>query len=191
MIDSSDEQQDPKYEPISKSTDEENEISDESRPVSFKYSGHPGILIIGSVFGGVGGAFMWNHAASNRVGVIINGLIELGPENATRFYYLIAIMAFAIAALAIFLGIPSLFIHRQITLSDDSITLPGWGFSTAHYTVSPKDIASVSFSAYRQYRFITIWTRIGKFGVNSGSLADDQFEKVLQWLQSHVGAVSK
>ena len=60
------------------------------------------ILACGAFFGACA-AVMGHKAAHNTAGVIINGIITLGPEGATRFYWVICALGLAFVFVSVLL----------------------------------------------------------------------------------------
>lgn len=154
-----------------------------------RYAYAPGffMLIVGVIFFGGGGLMMAHAAATNQRGLIIDGIIHLSPEHACTFYLMIAAGCFCFVSVLLVYTLPQNFIARRIVLGDDAITLPGSGFDTAHYELSPAEITSFKINVVKNRRFLKIYAADRSFPVNPMWLADQAaFGDILSWLQTHV-----
>jgi hypothetical protein len=127
-------------------------------------------LLLGVVFFGSGALFMHMMAVSNRRGLVINGVIELGVEGARTFYWCLAGLAAGFVLLIVAFFLPQIWIDRQIILDDDGMTLPGWGFSRSHYRVPWSEIESISRWSHGKITYLKIRHAGRTFGINSAWL---------------------
>jgi hypothetical protein len=150
----------------------------------FPYALNPLAVLVGIPLFGLGAMFFWDKAESDHRGLSINGLIHLSPEQAPWFYYALALTSAALVGVAVVLGIPQLFIRRRIVLTDQTITLPGWGWSRKHYVLAAQDIERFKLTAYQKYMFLKIYARDGRsFSVNSSWLPDpEQIRTIATWV---------
>ncbi|HMJ63948.1 MAG TPA: hypothetical protein VK615_01260, partial [Candidatus Binatia bacterium] len=88
-------------------------------------------------------AFMGYKAAHNEAGLIINGLIELGPTGATVFYWVIAGASACFVLMAILLTLRRLARPRTLVLDDDALLLPSGCFQTRVDRINYSDISQV------------------------------------------------
>ncbi|HVK57257.1 MAG TPA: hypothetical protein VM735_00635 [Candidatus Kapabacteria bacterium] len=58
-------------------------------PQRFTYNPQWRTVVAGALFFGVISVFMGYKAIHNTAGIIINGILELGPTGATTFYWII------------------------------------------------------------------------------------------------------
>ena len=59
-------------------------------PCRYPYNPRWQMILFGAAFFGAGGVFMAHKAMHNSAGLIINGIITLGPTGAIVFYWVIA-----------------------------------------------------------------------------------------------------
>ena len=140
------------------------------KSITLDYRPPPGKLGVVIVACAAAALFMQHVAATNDRGLIINGLIHLGPEGATIFYWCAAIVSAACAAWCLLVFVPQVFIRRQIVLEEDAITLPGTGFSTKGYRIPWDEIEGATRRTYQKVTYLKVRHRGRRFAVNSAWL---------------------
>ena len=136
--------------------------------------------------------FMGREATLNDRGLVINGLIHLGPSGATIFYWCIA----AIGAAFVTIGIPALFVgllsSRRITLTATEISAPKFGFSRVATVVKLADIQHVSMQVVHKQRFLNVFHGNGKLTINESFLPSRvAFEELCAAIASRVPAAAQ
>lgn len=141
--------------------------------LNYPYRPKPWRMLLGAAFFGAIAVFMVHEATTNERGLIINGLIRLGPDGATTFYWCIA----AISAVFVAIAVPAFVIglrssHRLILTSTD-VSAPKFGFSRRPTTVKLSDIKSLDLQVVQQHRFLNIHHANGKLTINASFLPNE------------------
>ena len=144
-------------------------------------------MALASAFFGAIAFFMGREAMFNDRGLVINGLIHLGPSGATVFYWCIAAIGGAFVAI----GIPALFVglfsSRQVTLTATEISAPGFGFSRTATVVKLADIQHLSTQVVQKQRFLNVFHTNGKLTINESFLPSRAaFEELCAAIASRV-----
>jgi len=125
-------------------------------------------------------------ASLNDRGVILSGLIELSPFQATLFYWLLATLSAGFVVLGGIMALELLFIQRRLTLSDRSLIIPATLFTEAK-TLFYSDILSLSPQSIGNQRLLTIVHRQGKFHVQDSMLPQPRdFDEICDVLAQQV-----
>ena len=149
------------------------------------------VMLLASLFFLACGAGMAYSALTNEQGLIINGIITLGPDGATIFYWVIAVLSavFVLGGLwAIIVGLTS---DRTLTITEDGIRAPKSGYSRQYVTINFPDIFKVSIQTVSKQRFITLLHRTGKLSIAQSMLPDKEaFEEVVRIITQKVKTLS-
>jgi hypothetical protein len=150
-----------------------------------RYGLGPFRLLWGVLFFGISGLALAYASATNRRGLIIDGIIRLSPDGASTFYLVACALCFAFVGYIIFYVLPQMFISRTIILIRDSITLPGPGLDKAHYRLTPAEIVSAKVTVFRRQRFLKIYTAERNYSINPMWLDDpNDVGEILRWLHT-------
>lgn len=101
------------------------------------------ILACAAFFGGCS-AFMAYKAMHNTVGLIINGIITLGPTGATVFYWVISALSAGFVLMAILLTVRRMASPQVLELGTDALFLPHGRLQRKTSRIAYADIQSVS-----------------------------------------------
>jgi hypothetical protein len=138
--------------------------------LSYPYRPKAWTMAAASLFFGVGALFMGHEAMVNDRGLIINGLIHLGPDGATIFYWSIA----AICAAFVAIGVPAFIVgitsSHHVTLTATDIAAPRFGFSRSPTLVKLADVHHVTVQVVQKHRFFNIFHAGGKLTINESFL---------------------
>jgi hypothetical protein len=145
-----------------------------------------------SAFFGACLIFMGREAMFNDRGLIINGLIHLGPAGATIFYWCLA----AVSGVFVAIGIPAFFVgllsSRRVTLTATAISAPKFGFSRAPTVVLLSDVQQVSLQKVQKHRFLNIHHAHGKLAIAESYLSSAAvFEALCSEIIARTPAVAK
>jgi hypothetical protein len=113
-------------------------------PSRFPYNPKWRVILGGAVFFGVCSAFMAYKAAHNTVGLIINGIITLGPTGATVFYWIIAALGAGFVLLALLLTARRIASPQVLEVGADALLLPHGRLQRQTSRIAYSDIQSVS-----------------------------------------------
>ena len=113
-------------------------------PRRISYNPRWGVIIACAAFFGACSAFMAYKAAHNTVGVIINGIITLGPTGATAFYWIISSLGAGFVLMAILLTVRRIASPQVLELGTDALFLPHGFFQRQTSRIAYADIQNVS-----------------------------------------------
>ncbi|HXJ56236.1 MAG TPA: hypothetical protein VNU68_06190 [Verrucomicrobiae bacterium] len=99
---------------------------------------------MGAVFFGACSAFTAHKAAHNTVGLIINGIIALGPSGATLFYWVISALGAGYVLLALLLTARRIASPQILEVGRDALLLPYGRFQRQMSRIAYSDIQAVS-----------------------------------------------
>lgn len=135
------------------------------------------LLLFCLVLFGAGCPLLWRKAATNQRGLIINGLIELGPDGATTFYGVFAALGAAIFVMFALMAWHNL-TAPPLVLSTDSITIPALfkGPAAIPYA-SISDLAMINWS---REVVLQIVHADGKTNIVASMLPKGAFAEVVQ-----------
>lgn len=102
------------------------------------------IILFCAVFFGAGSAFMGYKAIHNSVGLVINGIIMLGPSGATAFYWVISALGAGFVLLALLLTARRIASSTILELGTDALLLPHGALQRHTSRIAYSDIQAVS-----------------------------------------------
>ncbi len=146
------------------------------------------IFVLGAVlFFGAIAAMFTNEALTNDRGLIINGIITLGPGGATIFYWVMvgACAVFVFGGLwAIIMGLTS---DRRLTITEAGIRAPKGGYSKQYMSINFSDMFKVTVQSVNKQRFLTLHHKDGKLSIAQSMLPDKEaFEEVVRMVTQKV-----
>jgi hypothetical protein len=141
----------------------------------YHYRAKPMTLVWGALFFGTLGVFMLHEATTNTRGLLIDRFIRLDPDEATTFYFIIAVLGLLFVPAAIFSLFISLTKKTVLTLGPSSITVP-LGIRRQERTIAYGDIKSIQHQKVRSQEFLKVTPRSGKVISISASLLPSKSE---------------
>ena len=130
-----------------------------------------------------GGTFMAFKAHHNNVGVIINGIIELGPNGATIFYWVVAITVYSFAIIGILGLISRMKGYNRIGLTAEGIIVPNPPWKLGESFLPYHSIRGLAQSKINNINILTIKTNNGSYRIAGNRLNDaDAFNNITQTL---------
>jgi uncharacterized membrane protein YdbT with pleckstrin-like domain len=136
-----------------------------SEILEYPYRPNPRTMFVGIAFFGVAAAVLANTAATNDRGLILDGIITLGVEGATRFYGSLAFAAvlFAVAAaLGLKAGRSN---PRFVRLTATEISAPKNVFSRQPTVVPLDRIQGIDVQEIKKQRMLNIYHAQGSLTV--------------------------
>ena len=160
--------------------------------LSHPYRPKAWVMAAASAFFGAGALFMGHEAIVNERGLIINGLIHLGPDGATVFYWCIAGVCAAFVAAGVLALIVSLFSSHRVTLTATEVSAPRFGFSRAPTVVKLTDVQHVNLQVVQKQRFLNIYHPSGKLTIIESHLPSRAvFEELCAAIVSRAPGIPK
>lgn len=129
---------------------------------------------------------MAHQAIHNKVGLIINGIIELGIDIATTFYWVNAALGGMFVLTALLLIVRRIANPQILVFEADALLLPHGVFQTPTTRISYSDIQDVSEVQISRQKFLYITAYGRKFTITASLLLDaSSFDAVKDFLLSH------
>ena len=147
------------------------------------------MVLSGLLFTGFG-ILLGKEASENDRGLILNGVIELGPRDATTFYWVLtalcgAFVLIALVGLARALGAP-----HEVVLDRTAITAPKAALARRVVTVPFAAITDLQIVELRSQKMLTIHHRDGKLTLARAMLPSRAaFEEIVRELDTRCRAV--
>lgn len=155
--------------------------------VRIPYKPNKIIMILAIAFFGACAGFMADIAANNDRGLILNRVIELSPQNATIFYWVIASASMVFVVVGFFALVKSFFTNREIVITETSITSPKSALSKLDVTVNFSDISNVTIQTIQRTRILNIKYSGGKLSILNSMLPNKAaFEELVSQVQARV-----
>ncbi len=158
-------------------------------PIIYPYKTKVVKTVIISIFLAALAAFMGYTAVTNEQGLILNGIIKMGPMGATIFFWVITlIMVFGLAIIALGL-IKGRGIQRNVVLTDTTISAPKSALNNNIVTIAYTDIHDVTTQRVSGQHFVNIHHPEGKLVISDAMLPNKKvFEELVESLSQRVVA---
>lgn len=144
------------------------------KTLSYPYNPKPHLMFLAVVLSGAFAFFMSWMAMGNDRGLVLNGLIHLGPSGATIFYWCIAAVGAAFVAIALPAMFVGLFTSHQVTLTSTDVSARKSAFSRKPTVVKLSDIRDLSLQAVQGDRFLNIYHTNGRLTIIKSHLPDER-----------------
>jgi hypothetical protein len=127
-------------------------------------------------------------AASNDRGLIINRVIELGPESATVFYWVLTILSGGFVAIAVFLTYRRVVCGQRLVLARTTLTIPASQWSRKEKEIAYAHIHGLSETTVNGQRFLNLEHAGGTDTITASMLPTmAAYEEVGKLLAAKVG----
>jgi fumarate reductase subunit C len=123
-----------------------------------------------SVFFGANALFIGHEAIVNERGLIINGLIHLGPDGATVYDWCITGLCAVFVVIGVLALIVSLFSSHRLTLTATEVSVPRFGFSRPPVVVKLTDVQHANLQVIHKQRFFNIYHPSGTLTITESHL---------------------
>jgi hypothetical protein len=154
-------------------------------PRRFSYNPSWNIILGAAVFFGGCSAFMAYKAIHNTVGLIINGIVFIGPRGATTFYWIISGLGGGFVLMAILLTLRRVANPRTLELSTDALVLPYGRFQSKTARIAYSDIQSVKEIEISGQRFFYVIASGLRYTVTASLFPDSEsYDSVRDFLVS-------
>jgi hypothetical protein len=129
-------------------------------------------------------AFFAHRAETNDRGLIINGIIELGPHGADIFYAVFAGLSGALAALGVLGLIRAFGAPMYVVLEHDAIVVPGPMFSPRARRVEFERIRALETWNVNGQVGLTIRYDGGRAGIARSMVGEAAFQEIIGELKA-------
>jgi hypothetical protein len=155
-----------------------------------RYSYNPSLLVgvLCAIFFAVCSLLIGGPVAQEDRGLVINGIIELGPQGARNFYWVLAVLSALMSLGGLALIVRLLLFPKILELGENALMLPcgfmQWRIDCIRYA----DIQELSEGRINSQTFLTIMTSGGrKYHVMRSMFHDGQrYTEVRDYLASRV-----
>lgn len=149
------------------------------------------MIVLCALFFGLCTIILGSVAANNDHGIIINRIIELGPDGTTVFYWILTVLSAGFVVLAVFLAYHRLTFQQRLVFGHEKMTVPASRWSRQQKTITYKYITALSQAAVSGQKFLYIIHPGGKYTIAAAMLPSKAiFSEICELLASRVQAVS-
>jgi hypothetical protein len=153
----------------------------------FEYKPRWTTILACGVFFGLCAVVLGIKAANNDRGLIINGIIELGPDGATLFYWVLTTSSIGFVAVAILIAYHRLTYRQRLAFGVSSLIGPTSRWSRQEREIAYRDIRELSTITISGQRFLYITHLGGKYTIAASLLPSKAaFEEVCELLATKV-----
>jgi hypothetical protein len=131
------------------------------------------ILLSGGFFG-LCAVVLAHRADTNDRGLIINGIIELEPDSATTFYWVLTLLAAGFVVAAGFMAVHRLTVTQRLVLGADAMTVPASRWSSETRSIAYRDIRQMTLERMSGQTYMTIRHTGGKFVLVASMLPSNE-----------------
>lgn len=128
------------------------------------------MIVLCAAFFALCTAVLGAKAANNNRGVIINGLIELGPDGATNFYWALAAVSAGFIVLAGFLAYHRVTFRQRLIFGQAAMTVPVSRWSREEKEIPYREVLALSEATISGQRFLYVTHLGGKYTVTASML---------------------
>jgi hypothetical protein len=126
-------------------------------------------------------------AANNGGGLLINGIIELGPAGATIFYWVLTAGSVGFVAAAVLIAYHRLMYRQRLAFSQSALIGPASRWSQQEREIAYRDICELSTVTVSGQRFLYITHLGGKYTISASLLPSKAaFEEICELLAEKV-----
>ena len=161
-----------------------------SADVEREYVYRPGwmmILLCGSFFIGCG-VVLGDKALRNEQGLVINGIIQLGPTGATIFYWTLCILSFGFVVAAGLCALHRIITNQRLAFTSDAILLPFSRWSSKEIAIPYDEIVKLSSVEISGQRILYLYRNNNtKFTIAASMLPSrESFDEVCVFLEKKI-----
>lgn len=132
---------------------------------SFAYRPSRWGVVILILAGGVFAELFAHSATHNDRSLIIDGLIRLSPQNATYFYWVMAVLGIAIMVAGFGALVARVSNVQELTLTNESLSAAKWMWSRWPTVVPYTSIRSITPMQIKGHEYLRIIHAGGKFNI--------------------------
>jgi len=153
----------------------------------YEYKPKWALILLCSGFFGICAVVLGLKAFKNDRGLNISGILELSPENAKGFYWVLCWLSVGFVVAAGVLAVTRLWLRQRVAFTQSSILLPRSRWSSEEIVIDYEAITGLSTSAVAGQRFLHLRHRGGKQTITASLLPSKAaFEEVCELLTARV-----
>jgi hypothetical protein len=143
------------------------------------------VIVLGGLFFAAAALILGRRASINRRGVIIEGLITLGPDGASTFYWVLAALGAGFVLMCGVLAFHRLTFEQRLVLGPTMLTVPASRWSRATKTIAYRDIRALTLQTVSGQTFLNVQHTGGKYVIVASMLpSTEAFDEVRSILAS-------
>ncbi|WP_439624638.1 hypothetical protein [Gemmata sp.] len=147
------------------------------------------MIVFCAAFFALCAAVLGSKAANNDRGLIINRIIELGPDGATTFYWVLTALSGGFVAMAAFLAYHRVTFQQRLVFGPAAVTVPASRWSREEKEIAYRDIVALSEATIGGQRFLHVAHPGGKYSITASMLPSKAaFAEVCELLAVRVQA---
>lgn len=147
------------------------------------------LIVCCALFFGLCAVVLGVKAAGNDRGLIINGIIELGPDGATIFYWVLCVCGVGFVAISAFLAYHRVTFHQRLAFGSTAVILPRSRWSPEEKVIVYRDISALSTARIHGARFLYVTHPGGTSTIMASMLPSKAaFDEVCELLEAKVRA---
>lgn len=155
--------------------------------LNYAYKAKPIKMALAGLFFGACGALFIYKMVTNEVGLIINGIIELGPQGAMVFYGVLAALSLAFVVAAGMAAVHGVITKPVLILTEEHITVPTGLLRPRPKTLRFADVTGITLQEIQGQRFLTIQASTGKVSVTRSLLeSESAFEEITVFVRDRL-----
>ena len=128
------------------------------------------LIVFCAAFFGLGAVVLGEKAANNDRGLIINRVIELGPDGATVFFWVLTACSVGFVAIAAFLAYHRLTFRQRLAFGPTAVIVPVSRWSREEKEIAYRDILGLSEATISGQRFLYVTHPGGKYTITASML---------------------
>ncbi len=144
-------------------------------------------IVLGIAFFGLAAVFLGSEAACNDRGLIINRFIELGPEGATVFYWVLTACSVGFVAIGVLLAHHRTAYQQRLVFGTAAVTVPASRWSREEKVIVYREIRKLSTATVGSQWFLYVLHPSGRYTITASMLpSTESFEEVCELLAAKV-----
>lgn len=160
-----------------------NDIRIPYKPDTLKFS-----LMIAIV--GLSTIYMGNKAMTNNKVLLLKHTIELSPQSATIFYWMITGISFIFFLLILYALLKSTYVKRTIIITDTFLIAPKNGLSNIDVRVNFSDVIAYNIQTMLKTKILYIEYKGGKLSIPNTMLPTKKaFEELVSEFRSKINTL--
>ncbi len=145
------------------------------------------MIVFCATFFSLCAAVLGVKAANNDRGLVINGLIELGPGGATLFYWVLTALCVGFVVIAALLAYLRLTVRMRLAFGVTGMTVPSSHWTSEEKEIAYRDIVAVTEATVSGQRFLYVTHPGGKYTILASMLPSKAaFAEIRDFLAARV-----
>jgi hypothetical protein len=145
------------------------------------------MIVFCAAFFGLGAGVLGFKAASNDRGLIINRVIQLGPDGATVFFWVLTACSVGFVVVSACLAYHRLNFRQRLAFGPSALVVPVSRWSREEKEIAYQDILGLSEATISGQRFLYVTHPGGKYTITASMLPSKAaFSEVCELLAARV-----